>query len=172
MLIKHEQLKNCPPIFKNNCENYGKYCSTCKGKSEDLIEYNYKPIKNIGKHPMFSFSKTEIKENTIVQNNKDGRKIENNIKKKFNKKNMKNKKTSLSGSLFQDGDMTLTINNYSYNIEIKKRSNRNLFGPTLKEWLKAKKQFIHFFITSSKSQGDFICMELDLFLDIIKSLGG
>lgn len=178
MLINNEQLDNCPTEFSSNCSNYGKWCNSCAGKNGEMSELYYAPKTSIGLHPVtvaFLKQKKEDKKKQrkqnrqaiIVKNNRQGRKKEEQIKNKLNKhSSVAAQSTERSGAVFKDGDLTVTIKGVTYNAEIKRRTNNNLFGPTAKEWDKAVKQSVDLFITSSDERGDFICMTLDTFLQI------
>lgn len=178
MLINNEQLENCPTEFSVNCNNYGKRCNSCAGSNSELTQLHYSEKTAIGSHPVaVAFTqqkkanrKEQRKQNRqaiIVKNSREGRKKEEQIKNKLNKhSSVAAQSTERSGAVFKDGDLTVTIKGVTYNAEIKRRTNNNLFGPTAKEWDKAVKQSVDLFITSSDERGDFICMTLDTFLQI------
>ena len=177
MFNQDELFYNCPIKYQMNCSNWQKQCDCCLAYSEENQNLLYKPIDTNLKHPI-AIQKKEAFRNQlreqrltnqtsqIVKNNKKGRKIERKLIDKVNRV-IECNSSALSGALFKDGDAKLQINDSQYSIEIKSRTNSNLFGPSRKEWDKALIQNVDMFITNSEQYGSFISMPLDIFLQLV-----
>lgn len=179
--LKLDCMSNCPDKFRGNCAFNEVKCHICSADNYAGVgKLYYWPILDdeeliSKKHPVhiakLKAERINEAEQKAIRKERGkasslGRKVERKIVAKLKSKSSLIAETLASGALFHNGDAVLKLNQ-NISIEHKLRvSNRNITGPTSKEWEKSK----CIFIISSSSLGSVVTLREDLLHLILEEL--
>lgn len=167
----------CPKKYNINCKNYLVNCSRCRAGKEKNASLFYEPIKKIGPHPILD---KESKERTKLKADQQREKKQQEIYKRgkeYNREGRKKEKevihkigarlTACSGAILGDGDGILKVREEKFKLSHKTRfNNRNLLGPTAKEWEEEK---VDIWLTTSKKD-TVVTMSIDTLKNILEQI--
>lgn len=171
-------LSNCPPDFNNNCTNYIYKCNLCAaGSGHPNGPLYYKPINSDAPprltHPVATEKSNNQKEVTKAKKNsftykQKSKQVKGGFKAEKTIANNIAKQTLKSGSLLQDGDITLF--NGDLNLDSKVRYNRAGFGITKQEYQKGKSSKVDGWVITNKqdsNEDSVVILTMDSFTQLL-----